>query len=454
MRATVGKRALDTRFGLLQTVQVAGDLRLVTRASSQRCVSAPDACYLAGAMKLLRTLLLRMAIGVIAGVLAGLGATVFLTVLDEVTETRVANSWLMWLLPVAAYGMGEAYHRFGGRATQGKNLIIEQIHQPTDWVPRRMGPMVLVATWITHLVGGSAGREGTALQLSGSMTDAVVRHLRIDAEERRLALQVAVAGGFGAVFGVPLAGAVFALEVPTRRRIALKPAVGALTASFVGHGVVTVLGYDHGHRSPIDVSLNSSLLGRLLVAGIAFGICTAAFAALSQFIRSQLQRFVSYPPFRQLLGGTTVLALALLFGNDYLGLSTPLADTALAGAGLALSVCVLKLVFTAATFGSGIPGGEVTPLFVMGATLGAALGDPLGVSVQLMAAVGFVSVFAGAAKTPVACAIMAAEYFGFALLLPAAIGCAVSVLVSGRWGIYRTQREPGDSTAIGAASTA
>jgi H+/Cl- antiporter ClcA len=206
--------------------------------------------------------------------------------------------------------------------------------------------------------------------------------------------------------------------------------------------MVTVLGYSHGHRPALKVMLSVEMFFALLLAGVAFGLCATTFVQLSHAVRTGLARWVTYPPFRQLIGGTTVLALSLFFGRDYLGLSVPLADQALLGLRVAISVCALKLLFTAVTYGSGIPGGEVTPLFVMGATLGAAIAEVLGLSVPLAAGVGFVAVFAGAAKTPIACTIMAAEYFGPSVAIPAAIACIVSVVVSGPSGIYSAQRSP------------
>ena len=152
-------------------------------------------------------------LGSLAGVLAGVSSYVFLDGLDRVTRYRDSHDWLIWLLPAGGLVVGLAYHVLGGRAGQGNALLIEEIHEPTGWVPRRMAPLVLGGTWVTHLVGGSAGREGTALQMSGSLSDAAARVLRLREADRRLLLIAALGGGFGAVFGVPLAGAIFALEV-------------------------------------------------------------------------------------------------------------------------------------------------------------------------------------------------------------------------------------------------
>jgi H+/Cl- antiporter ClcA len=372
--------------------------------------------------------------------LAGLSSYVFLEGLDEVTDFRLEHDWLVWLLPAAGLLVGLVHRYLGGRAVRGNELLLDEIHEPTAWVPRRMAPLVLGGTLLTHLVGGSAGREGTALQMSGSLTDLFSRIVRLGPDDRRLLLISSLGGAFGAVFGVPLAGAVFALEVQTIGRIRYEALVPALTASLVGDLVVHGLGYDHEVRPQFDIPLDGVLLAKVAVAGVAFGLTAAAFAALAHAIKALLARVLTWSPMRPFVGGVALLALILLCGHDYAGLSLPLIDRSLAGEHLSFAVFALKLLFTAITLGSGFPGGEVTPLFVIGGTLGAALGTPLHVDVALLAAVGFVAVFAGAANTPLACTIMGVELFGAGATLPFAVGCVVAYVFSSHRGIYGAQR--------------
>ena len=379
-------------------------------------------------------------LGAVSGALAGVSSFVFLEGLNRVTAFRLSHTWLLWLLPVAGLVIGLAYHYVGGKSGQGNALLIDQIHEPTEWVPKRMAPLVLLGTWATHLFGGSAGREGTALQMSGSLTDAVARVLGLDDEDRKMLLIAALAGGFGAVFGVPLAGAVFALEVQSIGRIRYEALVPALTASLVGDLVMSGLGYEHYARQQFDVTLNAALVGKVAVAGLVFGLAGAAFAELTHAIKRLMASRVGWPPLRPVIGGVAVIGLAGLFGQDYLGLSLPLIDRALAGEQLSFAVFALKIVFTAVTLGCAFPGGEVTPLFVIGATLGAALATPLHLPVALLAAVGFVAVFAGAANVPLACTIMGVELFGAGAMMPIAVGCVISYVFSSHRGIYPTQR--------------
>lgn len=381
-----------------------------------------------------------IALGAVSGVLAGASSWLFLEGLDRITRTRLDHPWLLYLLPPAGAAMAWAYATFGGRASQGNALLIDEIHEPTGWVPRRMAPFVLIGTWITHLFGGSAGREGTALQMSGSLSDAVARLLRLPSEDRVLLLMASMAGGFGAVFGVPLAGAVFAMEVPALGRVRYEAIVPALTAAIVGDLVVQGLGYQHEVRPPLDAPLDAWLLARLALAGLAFGLAGAAFAELAHAVKAVTTRWLRRPELRAAAGGVAIVGLALLVGRDYLGLSLPLADGALAGQHVDAWAFALKIVFTAITLGCGFPGGEVTPLFVVGATLGSTLAAPLGLDPTLVAAVGFVAVFAGAANVPLACTIMGAELFGSGIMVPMAVGCVVAYVFSSHRGIYASQR--------------
>jgi H+/Cl- antiporter ClcA len=392
---------------------------------------------------LVRALLRWTALGSVVGVLAGASSAFFLVTLDWATETRLEHPWLLFLLPVAGFVVGLAYHHGAGRASLGNNLIIDEIHEPKDWIPRRMAPLVYGGTIVTQLFGGSAGREGTAIQMSGSLTDWFNRVARLGPAERRLMLIAAIAGGFGAVFGVPVAGCVFALEVQSVGRMRYDALVPALAASLVGDLVVQGLGVDHLFTPTIvEVDLTAATIGKVAVAGLVFGLVALAFSELTHGLKRLLATTVAYPPLRPFLGGLAVVGLTYAVGTrDYLGLSLGLIEVSLAGVATVASLAFAwKLLFTAVTLGAGFQGGEVTPLFVIGATLGSTLGHLLGLPLPLAAALGFVAVFAGATNTPLACTIMGVELFGsgpFVLLL---VACTASYLFSSHRSIYTSQR--------------
>lgn len=397
-----------------------------------------------------------VALGAMVGVLAGLSSAALLASLYWATDTREAHAWLVFGLPLAGFAIGLIYHYGAGRAAEGNNVIIDEIHAPTAWVPRRMAPLVFIGTVLTHLFGGSAGREGTALQMSGSLTDWFSRVTRMTPVDRRVLLIAALAGGFGAVFGVPLAGCVFALEVQAVGRVRYDAIVPAFTASLVGDLVVRGLGVHHTPVPTIGpVELALPLLLKVLLAGVLFGVTSLVFIELTHGIKAVFAMAVTWGPARPLIGGVIVIMLTLLVGTrDYLGLSLPLISESLAVAGtVATGAFALKLLFTAVTLGTGFLGGEVTPLFVIGTTLGATLGHVLGVPGPLLAAIGFVAVFAGATNTPLACTVMGVELFGAGPIVPLAIACIASYIVVGERGVYTAQRiDTAKSTAHDYAS--
>lgn len=406
--------------------------------SLRRRIAERAGAQVAAAGQLLRWVVL----GSLVGVLGGVSSAVFLTALAWATETFDEHAWLLYLLPAGGLAIGLAYHYGGGRSVEGNNVIIEEIHEPRAWVPRRMAPMVLIGTVLTHLLGGSAGREGTAIQMSGSLTDAVSRLLRLDAHDRRIMLIAAIAGGFGAVFGVPLAGAVFALEVQLIGRVRYEALLPCLAASVVGDLVVAGLGVEHTPTPGLGhVALSGPLLVKVALAGLAFGLASVAFSRLTHACKSAFGRAVRWAPARPLVGGLLVVALTGLVGSrSYNGLSLGLIEVSLVGGQVPTWAFALKILFTAVTLGSGFVGGEVTPLFVIGATLGATLAGVLDLPVPLLAALGFVAVFAGAANTPLACTIMGVELFGAGAVPYFATACVISYVFSSHRGIYTAQR--------------
>jgi len=399
--------------------------------------------------------LLRWAVlGALSGVLAGLSTWVFLKGLERAIEFREhGRQWLVYLLPLAGMGMGAAYHYLGGRSHEGNNLLLDEIHEPTDWVPRRMAPLILIGTWVSHLFGASVGREGTAVQMSGSLTDALSRVLRLTPADRRMMLVAGLAGGFGAVFGVPVAGAVFALEVQSVGRIRVEPIVPALSAAIVGDRILIALGYHHESYLAMLPHVTPWLLLRVAIAGLAFGATAAAYSGFTHVLKTAMARHVSWAPARPLMGGIVIIALVTVFGHSYQSLSLGLLGRGLNGDHVSFAMFALKLLFTVVALGTGFFGGEVTPLFVMGATLGSALAVPLGLSGSLLAAVGLCAVFGAAANAPIACVILGVEIFGAGAVVPLAVGCVVAYAVSGTRGIYTSQRVLGAKLGFGAVDT-
>lgn len=381
-------------------------------------------------------------LGSVVGLMTGSASAFFLYSLDYVTSLRMENPWLLFFLPLGGAVVSFLYYKFGKSSTKGNNLILEQIHGGTESVPLRMAPLVLIGTLITHLFGGSAGREGTAVQMGGSLSEWFGKIIRVTPADRKILLICGISGGFGSIFGTPLAGTLFGLEVLAIGLISHQALLPAFVASLVGNLIATSLwGVSHLHYPIGEIpALSFLVILKVIFASILFGLTSRLFSELTHSLKRWYSYFFRNPMIKSAVGGIIIIGLVYLLGTrDYLGLGLPLIEASFTDEVSPLAF-LGKILFTSLTLGAGFQGGEVTPLFAIGATLGNALSEWIGLYAPFMAVLGFIAVFCGATNTPIACFIMGIELFGGEGAVYMFMACVISYLFSGHSGIYTSQQ--------------
>ncbi len=383
------------------------------------------------------TYLRNSAYSVLSGTIAGLATAIFLHALTWVTNYRTLNPWLLLGLPFVGILIVWTYHQYGQDAERGNSLVLEEIHNPKKHIPLRMTPLIFFGTLATHLFGGSAGREGSSVQMGASLSSTLGRYLKVSQETQTLLLMTGAAAGFGAAIGTPIAGMIFGMEVLYKRGLRLSAWYPCLIASLIATHICHLMRVPHSlYLIPQIPNMTITLVGSLIFSGICFGLLARLFIITTRFISKQLGTGLSAP----FIGGLTVVGIYTALNSlRYAGLGITVIQESLEKP-VSFWDPVYKLILTALTLGSGFKGGEFTPLVFIGSTFGSALSQVLDTPHSFLAALGFASVFAAAANTPLACAIMAAEIFGWTLFPYVLMSTYIAYWVSGTHGIYNGQR--------------
>jgi H+/Cl- antiporter ClcA len=379
----------------------------------------------------------------------------FLIALDFVTIWRTDHIWVVNFLPLIGLGIGYAYHYFGTVVQKGNNLILET-HQAEETtsssstsstsikpIPLLMAPLVFISTLLTHIGGGSAGREGTAVQMGGAIADQFTTLFKLSSAERKTILIMGVSAGFAAVFGTPWAAAVFALEIMSFKKVKFENIIPSFAAAFGAHYVCLAWMVKHTAYS-IDIipSISASTISWTMLAGLIFGLAALLFIYTGKFFEALFSK-IKFEPMRPFIGGI-IIALFIVVANStkFIGLGIPsIVDAFNEPAGS--FDFALKILLTSLTLSAGFKGGEVTPLFFIGAALGNILIWFIPFPMALLAGMGFLAVFAGATHCVIASIIMGIELFGIQAGMYVGLASIVAYFASGVNGIYNAKLKIG-----------
>ena len=380
-----------------------------------------------------------LGVALVTGALCGALGSAFHIGVEYATQLRGAHAWLLYLLPLLGLAIVGLYKLLGmeGHST---NDIIEEVHSGSG-VSLKLLPAIFFATLLTHLGGGSVGREGAALQMGGTIGYQTGRLLRLDDKDMRTTTSIGMAAFFSALFGTPMAATVFAMEITSVGSIYYVEMFSCLVAALTAYGVSLFFSVEATSFAVAAPPLTTGMLLRVALLSALCALVSVLFCETIHFAEKKASRLVKNPWLRVVAGGAAIVALTLLLGTtDYNGAGMPVIVRAVERGEAAPEAFALKLAFTAISLAAGFKGGEVVPSFFVGATFGCVVGPLLGVPAGFAAAIGLTAVFCGAVNCPLASTFLALELFGSGGMLYFALACALSFILSGYSGIYASQR--------------
>lgn len=376
----------------------------------------------------------------ITGIVCGSIGTLFHFCVEFATETRKANNWLLFLLPVSGLIIVFLYRACKIKKDEGTNMILSSIRSD-EKPPLRMAPLIFISTVLTHLCGGSSGREGAALQIGGSIGAALGKFVHLDEKDRRIIIMCGMSAVFSALFGTPLTATIFSMEVISVGVIYYVAFIPCIISALIAYSIARFFGIPPTAftiSSIPNISLVACLQVAVLAAfcaGISILFCVSVHQSTHLY-----KKYLKNQYLRIAVGGTLIVLLSLIAGSDlYNGAGMEIVADAVAGS-TRPEAFLLKIIFTALTLGAGFKGGEIVPAFYIGATFGCFAGGLLGLSPGFGAGIGLIAVFCGVVNCPFASLILSIELFGNQNIMIFALACAVSYMLSGRYSLYSSQK--------------
>ncbi len=376
---------------------------------------------------------------IFVGAIGGVVGSLFHMCVDFVTDVRAENSWLIYLLPAGGILIFLLYGVFKKLGALDTDRVLTSVSKDGD-VPFIMAPLIFISASISHLLGASVGREGAALQLGAAIGYRFAKTLKMSKESIHTIVRAGMSAVFSALFGTPLAAAVFALEVVSVGSLPYGALVPCFLSSATAFLVSTSMGVAPVRFLDISVpAISAGVLLQVLVLAVLCAVLSILFCVAIEKGKAGAIKLLPNSYLRSFVGGAVILLLTILLKTyDYNGAGMEVISRALSG-DARYEAFLLKIIFTAISIAAGFKGGEIVPAFFIGATFGCAFGSLLGLGAQFGAAIGFVSVFCGAVNCPLASILLGIEVFGAEGALPIALACAVSFMLSGRYSLYQAQ---------------
>ncbi|MCI5492548.1 MAG: chloride channel protein [Lachnospiraceae bacterium] len=377
---------------------------------------------------------------ILSGLIVGLVATAFFFAMQSVTETRLAHPWLILLLPAGGVLIVACYKVLHDEHDTGTNLVLSAIHSGEE-IPLRMAPLIFISTLITHLFGGSAGREGAALQLGGSIGNSLGRLFRFDEKDQHIMIMSGMSAAFSALFGTPMAAAIFSMEVVSVGIMHYSALVPCVVSSLVAHGVALFFGVSQEMFPINDVpafTISSSV--KLTILAICCALVSILFCIMLHGCEVLYKKYIKNPYLRAAAGGCIIIILTILVGNQsYNGTGIAIIEKCIDGT-VRPEAFFVKMLFTALTLGAGFKGGEIVPSFFIGASFGCLFGNMIGFSPTMCTAVGMTAVFCGVTNCPITSLLISFELFGYDGMPFFLLAIAFSYMLSGYFGLYKSQK--------------